>query len=309
MLDMGFIHDIRRIVGRLPQRRQTLFFSATMPKEIAELADSMARDPVRVAVTPAATTVERIDQRVMFVDRAGKPALLAQLLRSEQIDRVLVFTRTKHGADKVVRALAKSGLKAAAIHGNKSQNQRERVLAAFRSGEVRTLIATDIAARGIDVEGISHVVNYDLPNIPESYVHRIGRTARAGADGVAISFCDGEERAYLRDIEKLIRITIPATDQRNVRHAEPHTNGNGHRPHGREHQHPASARKASQPKRSHGHKPQRAQTHRKPNGHKQQTHQAPLRRGGDGSIESMPFMQPAQRRGHRAGQNGRRSAH
>ena len=221
MLDMGFIHDIRRIVAKVPAKRQTLFFSATMPKEITELANSMLKDPVRVAVTPAATTVDRVDQRVILVDRAGKPGLLAEILRSEPIDRVLVFTRTKHGADKVVRSLAKSHIAAAAIHGNKSQGQRERVLAEFRTGKVRTLIATDIAARGIDVEGISHVVNYDLPNIPESYVHRIGRTARAGADGVAISFCDAEERAFLRDIEKLIRISIPSTDQRNVRHAEP----------------------------------------------------------------------------------------
>jgi superfamily II DNA/RNA helicase len=221
MLDMGFIHDIRRIVAKLPAKRQTLFFSATMPREITELANSMLKDPVRVAVTPAATTVERIDQRVILVDRNAKPALLAQLLRSEPIDRVLVFTRTKHGADKVVRSLAREQIAAEAIHGNKSQNQRERVLAAFRSGKVRTLVATDIAARGIDVEGISHVVNFDLPNIPESYVHRIGRTARAGADGVAISFCDGEERAYLRDIEKLIRISIPATDQRGARRASP----------------------------------------------------------------------------------------
>jgi ATP-dependent RNA helicase RhlE len=219
MLDMGFIHDIRRIVAKLPTKRQTLFFSATMPREITELAGSMLTNPVRVAVTPAATTVERIDQRVILVDRNAKPALLAQLLRSEPIDRVLVFTRTKHGADKVVRSLAREQIAAEAIHGNKSQNQRERVLAAFRSGKIRTLVATDIAARGIDVEGISHVVNFDLPNIPESYVHRIGRTARAGADGVAISFCDGEERAYLRDIEKLIRISIPATDQRGARRA------------------------------------------------------------------------------------------
>ena len=223
MLDMGFIHDIRRIVTKLPAKRQTLFFSATMPREITELANSMLKDPVRVSVTPAATTVDRVDQRVILVDRAAKPALLAKLLRSEPIDRVLVFTRTKHGADKVVRSLQKSQIAAEAIHGNKSQNQRERVLAAFRTGKVRTLVATDIAARGIDVEGISHVVNFDLPNIPESYVHRIGRTARAGADGIAISFCDGEERAYLRDIEKLIRISIPSTDQRGARHAEPRT--------------------------------------------------------------------------------------
>jgi len=187
----------------------------------------MLRDPVRVAVTPAATTVERITQQVVHVDRAGKPALLAEVLRQDGIERVLVFTRTKRGADKVVTGLAKAGLAAEAIHGNKSQNQRERVLAAFRAGRVRTLVATDIAARGIDVEGISHVVNYDLPNIPESYVHRIGRTARAGADGIAISFCDSEERAFLRDIEKLIRISIPATDRRSDQRAAPEPNGNG----------------------------------------------------------------------------------
>jgi ATP-dependent RNA helicase RhlE len=227
MLDMGFIHDIRRIVAKLPAKRQTLFFSATMPREIADLANSMLRDPVRVAVTPAATTVERIEQRVIHVDRAGKPALLAQVLRENGVERTLVFTRTKRGADRVVHALAKSGLAAEAIHGNKSQNQRERVLGAFREGRLRTLVATDIAARGIDVDGISHVINYDLPNIPESYVHRIGRTARAGADGVAISFCDAEERAYLRDIEKLIRISIPATDRRSGRHAQAEPRGNG----------------------------------------------------------------------------------
>ena len=214
MLDMGFIHDVRKIVAKVPIKRQTLLFSATMPREITELAAQMLRDPETVAVTPQATTVERVDQRVIHLDRASKPSVLAELLRSEPVDRALVFTRTKHGADKVVRHLVKAGIAAEAIHGNKSQPQRERVLAAFREGKVRTLIATDIAARGIDVTGISHVFNYDLPNIPESYVHRIGRTARAGADGVAISFCDAEERAFLRDIEKLIRIAIPATDRR-----------------------------------------------------------------------------------------------
>jgi superfamily II DNA/RNA helicase len=217
MLDMGFIHDVRKIVAKLPVKRQTLLFSATMPREVTELAAQMLREPETVAVTPQATTVERIDQRVIHLDRAAKPSVLAELLRSEPIERALVFTRTKHGADKVVRSLAKSGIAAEAIHGNKSQNQRERVLSAFRGGKVRTLIATDIAARGIDVEGISHVFNYDLPNIPESYVHRIGRTARAGADGVAISFCDAEEKPYLRDIEKLIRIAIPATDRSGAR--------------------------------------------------------------------------------------------
>ena len=211
MLDMGFINDIRKIVAKLPVKRQTLFFSATMPKDIAELAEAMLRDPARVAVTPVASTVERITQRIIQVDHTAKPALLAQLLKQEAVDRALIFTRTKHGADKVVKGLARAGITADAIHGNKSQNHRERVLAAFRSGEIRTLVATDIAARGIDVDGISHVVNFDLPNIPETYVHRIGRTARAGAEGVAISLvAGGEELAYLRDIEKLIRITPAA---------------------------------------------------------------------------------------------------
>jgi superfamily II DNA/RNA helicase len=189
-------------------------FSATMPRAIADLAQNMLRDPAKVAVTPVASTVERIAQRVIRVDRAAKPAVLVEMLRGEPIDRVLVFTRTKHGADKVVRRLVQSGIAAEAIHGNKSQGQRERALSAFRDGKVKTLVATDIAARGIDVDGISHVVNFDLPNVPETYVHRIGRTARAGAEGIAISLCDAEETAFLRDIEKLIRISIPVTDRR-----------------------------------------------------------------------------------------------
>jgi len=216
MLDMGFIHDIRKIVKKLPVHRQTLFFSATMPAAIADLANQMLRNPAKVAVTPVASTVDRVEQRVIRVDRAAKAAVLAQVLKREQVDRALVFTRTKHGADKVVRGLAKAGIAASAIHGNKSQNQRERVLMAFRSGDVRTLVATDIAARGIDVDGISHVVNFDLPNVPETYVHRIGRTARAGAAGMAISLCDAEELPFLRDIEKLIRRSIPATDHRSA---------------------------------------------------------------------------------------------
>ncbi len=217
MLDMGFIHDIRKIVAKLPAKRQTLMFSATMPHAIAELAAQMLRDPIRVAVTPAASTVERVEQRIIHVDRAAKPAILVDVLRREAVDRALIFTRTKHGADKVVRGLVKAGIAAEAIHGNKSQSQRERVLAAFRKGEVRTLVATDIAARGIDVDGISHVVNFDLPNVPETYVHRIGRTARAGAEGIAISLCDAEELTFLRDIEKLIRISFPVTDRRHHR--------------------------------------------------------------------------------------------
>ena len=214
MLDMGFIQDIRKIVAKLPVQRQTLFFSATMPHAIAELADQMLRNPAKVAVTPVASTVERVEQRVIRVDRGSKPAVLVEIFKQEAIDRALVFTRTKHGADKVVRGLVKAGIAAEAIHGNKSQNQRDRVLAAFRKGDIRTLVATDIAARGIDVDGISHVVNFDLPNIPETYVHRIGRTARAGVEGIAISLCDNEETAFLRDIEKLIRISIPSSDDR-----------------------------------------------------------------------------------------------
>ena len=221
MLDMGFINDIRKIVAKLPVRRQTLFFSATMPKDIAELADAMLRDPARVAVTPVASTAERITQRVIQVDHAAKGAFLAELLKQEAVERALVFTRTKHGADKVVKGLARAGITADAIHGNKSQNHRERVLAAFRSGAIRTLVATDIAARGIDVDGVSHVVNFDLPNVPETYVHRIGRTARAGADGIAISLvAGGEELAYLRDIEKLIRIALPREDRRTAGHRD-----------------------------------------------------------------------------------------
>jgi len=209
MLDMGFINDIRKIVAKLPAQRQTLMFSATMPHAIAQLAAHMLRDPAKVAVAPIASTVERVEQRVIRVDRAAKLTMLIDVLRGETIDRALIFTRTKHGADKVARGLVRAGIGAEAIHGNKSQSQRERMLAAFRKGTIRTLVATDIAARGIDVDGISHVVNLDLPNVPETYVHRIGRTARAGADGVAISLCDREEMTLLRDIEKLIRMTIP----------------------------------------------------------------------------------------------------
>jgi len=214
MLDMGFIHDIRKIVAKVPAQRQTLLFSATMPRAIAELADQMLRNPVKVAVTPVASTVDQVEQRIIHVDRAGKPAVLANVLKCESVERALVFTRTKRGADKVMRGLTRAGIAAQAIHGNKSQRQRELVLAAFRKGEVLTLVATDIAARGIDVEGISHVVNFDLPNVPETYVHRIGRTARAGNEGVAISLCDPDEATLLRDIEKLIRLSIPATDHR-----------------------------------------------------------------------------------------------
>jgi ATP-dependent RNA helicase RhlE len=210
MLDLGFIHALKRIVKLLPQRRQTLLFSATMPRSIAELAAAYLNDPVKVAVAPAATTVERVQQSVVFVPTERKRDLLASLLRDQSYERVLVFTRTKHGADRVVRHLASAGIEAAAIHGNKSQPQRERALAGFRNGDGRVLVATDIAARGIDVDGVSHVINFELPNVPEDYVHRIGRTARAGAAGIAIAFCSDEERPYLRGIEKLTRLSIPA---------------------------------------------------------------------------------------------------
>ena len=214
MLDLGFIVPIRKIAAMLPVKRQTLFFSATMPKEIGTLANQLLHNPVHVAVAPVATTVERVEQGVIFVDGAGKRNLLTDLLRNDranagEMGRTLVFTRTKHGADKVVKHLEQVGVQADAIHGNKSQPQRERALAAFRSGQVKVLVATDIAARGIDVDGVTHVINFDLPNVPESYVHRIGRTARAGATGIAISFCDAQERAFLRDIEKLIRTRVP----------------------------------------------------------------------------------------------------
>ncbi len=208
MLDLGFIVPIRKIVQSIPPARQTLFFSATMPKEIASLAGQMLRDPVQVSVTPVATTVDRVEQRVIFVETARKRAMLANMLRNSKMSRVLVFTRTKHGADRVTQHLEAVGQTAAAIHGDKSQPQRERALAAFKSGRITVLVATDVAARGIDVEGVTHVVNFDLPNVPEAYVHRIGRTARAGQGGMAISFCDSSERPHLRGIEKLIRTRL-----------------------------------------------------------------------------------------------------
>lgn len=212
MLDLGFIHAIRKITGMLPSHRQNLFFSATMPKEIAGLANNLLNDPVRVEVTPVATTAERVNQCVIHVDPANKAKLLAELLKDNNMTRTLVFTRTKHGADKVMKSLSNAGFTAAAIHGNKSQNNRERALAGFKAGKILVLVATDIAARGIDVDGVSHVVNYDLPHVPESYVHRIGRTARAGADGSAIAFCTPEDRGLLRDIEKTIRAQVPVVE-------------------------------------------------------------------------------------------------
>jgi ATP-dependent RNA helicase RhlE len=211
MLDMGFLPDVRRILGRLPVRRQTLFFSATMPPAVDGLARSMLVDPARVAIAPTVTTAELVDQRVVFVARTDKRALLESLLREPDVERALVFTRTKHGANRLCEQLDRAGIETAALHGNKTQSARERALEAFRQGTTRVLVATDIAARGIDVDGISLVVNFDLPTVPESYVHRIGRTGRAGAVGRAVSFCDHEERPLLRDIERFIRRSLPAS--------------------------------------------------------------------------------------------------
>jgi ATP-dependent RNA helicase RhlE len=212
MLDMGFINDVRKVVATLPKSRQTLLFSATMPREIADLAARLLSNPIRVEVTPQATTVERIAQQIIHVPMAQKRHVLVDLLANPAMTRVIAFTRTKHGANKITDHLGAAGIPSAAIHGNKSQGARQAALEAFRAGKLRVLVATDIAARGIDIDGISHVVNVDIPNIPESYVHRIGRTARAGKDGIAISLCDTEERAFLRDIERVIGQRVPVVE-------------------------------------------------------------------------------------------------
>ena len=212
MLDMGFIHDVRKVIARLPKKRQTLLFSATMPQEIAELSQQILYKPVRVEVTPQSSTVEAIEQRVYKVDKANKKHLLQYILQDQSLDSVLVFTNTKHGADRVVKELGRAGIAAMAIHGNKGQTARVKALESFKSGAVRVLVATDIAARGIDVNELGCVINYELPNVPETYVHRIGRTGRAGHDGLAISFCNFDELAYLKDIEKLIGKKVPVAE-------------------------------------------------------------------------------------------------
>jgi len=209
MLDMGFIHDVKKVIAKLPTERQTLFFSATMPPEIAGLADSILKNPVKVAVTPIASTAEKVAQKVFFVEKRDKKSLLIHLLKDKDVVSALVFSRTKHGANKIAGDLTKAGIRAEAIHGNKSQNARQAALSSFKSGRLRVLVATDIAARGIDIEELSHVINFDLPNIPETYVHRIGRTGRAGASGIALSFCDSEELPYLKDIQKLTGQLVP----------------------------------------------------------------------------------------------------
>jgi ATP-dependent RNA helicase RhlE len=209
MLDMGFIHDVKKVIAKLPAKRQTLFFSATMPPEIAKLANSILTNPVKVEVVPQSTTAETIDQHLLYVDRTDKNKLLLHLLQGEAIREALIFTRTKHGANKVAKVLNQAGFGAEAIHGNKSQSARQQALKNFKEGKLRALVATDIAARGIDIDGLTHVINFDLPNVPETYVHRIGRTGRAGASGKALSFCDHEEKEYLRDIQRLIKREVP----------------------------------------------------------------------------------------------------
>lgn len=209
MLDMGFVHDVKRIISKLPSRRQTLFFSATMPPEIQQLANMLLHNPIKVEVAPVSSTADTIQQSLYYVEKHNKRALLAHLLQDEEIKTALVFARTKHGADRVAKDLTKAGIRAEAIHGNKSQNARQAALLNFKTRKTRILVATDIAARGIDIDDLTHVINYDLPNIPETYVHRIGRTGRAGANGIAFSFCDYEEKIFLKDIERLIKKTVP----------------------------------------------------------------------------------------------------
>ena len=277
MLDMGFIRDVRKIVAHLPRERQSMLFSATMPDDIVKLVGDMLKSPERIEVAPQGRTADRIEQKLYHVPAAQKRQLLVELLKDLALSRVIVFTRTKHGANKVSEQLEKAGIGAAAIHGNKSQNARQRSLAAFKSGSIRVLVATDIAARGIDIDGITHVINYELPNVPESYVHRIGRTARAGADGIALSFCDASERAYLKDIEKLTRQRLAVVEshrfhragaaQAQPRHAreEPGRNGNGRGEQHRHGRHEASRHGRQEPSR-HGRGPRRGS-----GGHRRQT--------------------------------------
>jgi len=252
MLDMGFLPDIRRVISGLPERRQTLFFSATMPPPIVALSAKLLTNPVRIDVSPSQPTADRIEQKVLFVDRANKPALLDDLLTRIPEGRVLVFTRTKHGADRVARRLTRTRVAAEAIHGNKTQSARTQAMRQFRAGRVRVLVATDIAARGIDVDGITHVINYDLPMDPESYIHRIGRTARAGASGAAFSFCDPEERTYLRNIERLIRRAVPISHDHPYRSEGGLTPSSTGRARSRAEHRPPSRRTFSRPRRSYG---------------------------------------------------------
>jgi len=294
MLDMGFIVPIRKIVKYVPRVRQNLFFSATMPSEIETLAgEILNRDPLKVSVTPQATTVERINQRVLFVEQQRKRALLAELFDDAGFKRVIVFTRTKRGADRVAKGLEQVGVEAVSIHGDKSQGQRERALAAFKAGEVRALVATDIAARGIDIDAVSHVVQYELPNVPEAYVHRIGRTARAGADGSAVAFCADDERNLLKDIEKVTRQRIPSFDRRNDRHLGAATAAMPDQPKGKPE---GQGRGRPQPHRG-GHQPKRNRNHAdaKPGRPEGRPENRPQR--AEGEAAKPAFKGPRRRRG------------
>ncbi len=272
MLDMGFIHDVKRVIAKLPTKRQTLFFSATMPMEISSLASSILTDPIRVEVTPAATTAEKVEQSMYFVNKVDKKSLLIHLLQDKNIISALVFTRTKHLANRVATDLTKAGIYAEAIHGNKSQTARQNALSNFKSGRIRVLVATDIAARGIDVEELSHVINFELPNIPETYVHRIGRTGRAGKSGEAISFCEGEELPYLKDIQKLIgsvvpvveehpyvaELTMPTTSQATGRNGQTQSNGRRQQSSGQQRSNGGSQMPARRPEGARNDRPARA---------------------------------------------------
>jgi ATP-dependent RNA helicase RhlE len=311
MLDMGFIVPIRKIVRYLPKARQNLFFSATMPGEIEALTGEILNpNPLKVSVTPQATTVERINQRVLFVEQQRKRALLAELFDDAGFKRVIVFTRTKRGADRVAKGLEQVGVDAVSIHGDKSQGQRERALAAFKAGEVRALVATDIAARGIDIDAVSHVVQYELPNVPEAYVHRIGRTARAGADGSAVAFCADDERNLLKDIEKITRQRIPSFDRRNDRHLgaataalpEPtreKSERGGGRPQGQK-----QGQGKAQPHRG-GHAPKRNRNHAdaKP-GHRQEGRPDNRPQRAEGEAGNAGFKGPSRRRRSGGGAGG-----
>ncbi|CAA7623263.1 RNA helicase [Candidatus Terasakiella magnetica] len=305
MLDMGFIVPIRKIVAAVPSKRQTVLFSATMPDSIVGLANSVLHRPVRVEVTPVSSTVDKIEQRVLFVDRENKRTLLTDILAGKDVERALIFTRTKHGANRVAELLEKAGVPSDAIHGNKSQGARQKALSDFKDGRIKALVATDIAARGIDVDGITHVVNFELPNEPESYVHRIGRTARAGATGIALSLCDAEEVSYLRAIEKTIRQAVPVDYDHpyHAAHIESRTSGKpkprGVHPQQRSGGHPAG-----------GHPPARGRGN---NPHGEHAHGAAKSRDGGGghAASGRPAgksARPAQAGGFKGMPSGSRSA-
>ena len=304
MLDMGFIHDVKRVIRLLPPKRQTLFFSATMPPEAQALADQLLHDPATVTVAPVSSTADRIEQEVAFVEKEDKRALLVEVLRDQSMRRVLVFSRTKHGANRVAEHLTKAGVGAEAIHGNKSQGARERALAHFKGGQIRVLVATDIAARGIDIDEITHIVNFDLPEVPETYVHRIGRTARAGASGFALSFCAADERDLLDEIERLIRKRIPVIEGHPYESREPR------RPPPREGHGKAEARErmGAGGGGRHGGRPGGGRTDGAPRERPdagQNAHGAPATSGGPAAVAGRPGDGPTGRRSRRGGR-GRR---